>query len=189
MSNLNFASLSLPARTSVDHIQGENGPELWDQILAAIPGAIIAGGAIRDWFLGVEPKDFDIFVSASEFHEPEGFSGLGHLGREGRLEEYEKLNDIGIIMRGRIAGRQADLIGMRSDPLTGAELVTDFDFGITRCWYDADGLHDTAEALQDRVNKTVTLLINTRRERALARFERFNQRNGGIYRLVEPNAA
>lgn len=41
-----------------------NGPKLWADMLAAIniPGAVVAGGCIRDCFLSVEPKDIDIFI-------------------------------------------------------------------------------------------------------------------------------
>jgi tRNA nucleotidyltransferase/poly(A) polymerase len=41
-----------------------NGPKLWADMLEAIniPGAVVAGGCIRDCFLNVAPKDIDIFV-------------------------------------------------------------------------------------------------------------------------------
>lgn len=41
-----------------------NGPKLWGDLLSAIniPGAVVAGGCIRDWCLSVEHKDIDIFI-------------------------------------------------------------------------------------------------------------------------------
>ena len=41
-----------------------NGPDLWRAILAKMPpGSIVAGGAVRDYLLGYEPKDIDVFMS------------------------------------------------------------------------------------------------------------------------------
>src|SRR5687768_10379559 len=45
-----------------------NGPELWDKLLEAVKEVYepefccIAGGAVRDYALGKDPKDIDIFV-------------------------------------------------------------------------------------------------------------------------------
>jgi len=33
-------------------------------VLMAIPGSMIAGGALRDWGLGLEPKDIDLFADS-----------------------------------------------------------------------------------------------------------------------------
>lgn len=39
----------------------QNGPALWLKILSRFPsGAIVAGGAVRDYLLGAEPKDIDV---------------------------------------------------------------------------------------------------------------------------------
>lgn len=42
-------------------------PEEWKQLLATIqehdPLAVIAGGAVRDWYHGYQPRDIDVFVS------------------------------------------------------------------------------------------------------------------------------
>jgi len=45
-----------------------NGPALWDALLDAVnvPGAVVAGGSIRDWCLGIDPKDIDIFVPCKD---------------------------------------------------------------------------------------------------------------------------
>lgn len=40
----------------------DNGPKLWsDLIKQAPPGSVLMGGAVVDYIVGVEPKDFDIF--------------------------------------------------------------------------------------------------------------------------------
>lgn len=39
-----------------------NGPKLWNKLLAESPaGSVLMGGAIIDWHLGHEAKDYDIF--------------------------------------------------------------------------------------------------------------------------------
>lgn len=184
-----------------------NGPELWDKILAQMPeGSIIAGGAVRDFFLGVEPKDIDVFapmtplveVPLIESVDPSAFDftllepcigprrGLYRIdNRYERLEEYQALDGIACISCGEAFGVKVDLIEMVSTELDGHELIKTFDFGITRCFYDGRLCWDTPEALFDRDNKTVTMFLSDRRERALKRFDRFNSRMGGQYHLVE----
>lgn len=80
-----------------------NGPALWDNLLDIVGhhwNPVVAGGAIRDYFLEVEPKDVDIFVPA-EYVEDftsviEGLPGHCTHGRiiwaqvEGILTEDER---------------------------------------------------------------------------------------------------
>jgi hypothetical protein len=41
-----------------------NNPSTWAELLQFCPkNSILAGGAIRDWLVGQEPKDYDIFYS------------------------------------------------------------------------------------------------------------------------------
>lgn len=180
----------------------KNGPELWNAILAQMPpGAVIAGGAVRDYLLGVEPKDIDVFCSVhavtpiSYFSGneadvmpdwlPEGYDcrhGLFRVDdRHERQEEYTKLNNIAVVSCGTVFEYKVDLIEMNIEAaaFNGTDLVADFDFAITRCFYDGTDIFDTIEAAVDRQNKTVTLMIDDRRERSQARFDRFNERRGG----------
>lgn len=176
-----------------------NGPELWDAILAEMqPGAIIAGGAVRDYFLGVEPKDIDVFMGDKPTPEASVLSGCWDLSqlscaydaRSGlgridntyeRIEEYAAVTGIVLVSTGTLFDHRVDAIVMDNfDPTT---LVEGFDFGITRCWYDGE-IHDTPEARNDRYYGTVTMLLDSRKERSLARFDRFNKRTGGGWKLV-----
>jgi hypothetical protein len=137
---------------------------------------------VRDYLLGVEPKDIDIFVCSSDFNPPANFQPLYDAEKR---EEYEALDNIDIVMRAEIAGFQVDLVGVA--PFScGFELVETFDFGISRCFYAGKGLAmATPEFCWDRDHQTVTLLLNDRRERAQRRFDRFNERMGGGWTLVE----
>ena len=160
-----------------------NGPELWSAVLAKMPsGSIVAGGAVRDHLLGVEPKDIDVFCPTEALGSFD-FTGFEPLG-EDRREEYEALPLIDIVQRTHLNGVQVDLVGVHMPKWSPLALVETFDFGITRSWFDTEGLHDTAEAGYDRASKTVTRLIHDRPERALTRFERFNERMGGGFQYA-----
>ncbi len=47
-----------------------NGPALWKEILSFFPqGSIIAGGCVRDFWLGKKPKDIDVFFPYTKTEE------------------------------------------------------------------------------------------------------------------------
>lgn len=167
-------------------LKAPNGPALWRDILAVMPpGSIIAGGAVRDYFLGVEPKDVDVFTPAQDWKTPRGFYSLG--SDSAKLAEYLAMPEIAVVSRGTILGHQVDHVGIHLPDIpafTGAALVEGFDFAITRSWFVDDELGDTEEAREDRDDKTVTLWRTDRMERAFARFARFNARMGGGYKLA-----
>ncbi len=162
-----------------------NCPSFWTVLLQDLPpGAIVAGGAVRDYLLGVPPKDIDIFVETSEWDKPDDFFSLD--GRAEKDQEYGMMSNIDVVARGTRFGYQVDLIGItlpNARHVTGKNLVPTFDFGITRCWFDGLGLHETNESRIDRCRQTVTLFHDDRMDRALARFDRFNARMGGTYKL------
>jgi hypothetical protein len=200
---------SLPEPVPVSALPGDdpsrldNGPGLWAAILAKMPpGAIIAGGAVRDWFLGVEPKDIDIFMGTHAALPPTadtldndgwdtiaaapdprcGFSRID-VDFE-RNAEYEAMTGIALVSRGMCCGWPCDAVVI-DGPCEPGALIAGFDFGITRCYFDGE-LHDTIWARCDREAVTVTLLLDDRPERAAIRFDRFNERHGGRYQLVRP---
>lgn len=162
-----------------------NGPKLWAEVLSHFPpGAVVAGGCIRDYLLREPAKDIDVFMNCTDW--PQGcFPGFAPLG-EDRNEEYAAMPTIAVVARGVIGGRQIDAVGviLEGDALDGAELMNTFDFAISRCWFDGE-IHDTPEAAKDRADGTVTLLLGDRIERSRRRFERFNARNGGGFTLIE----
>jgi len=174
---------SIPTETEAGPVI-TNGPALWSLVLARMPvGAIVAGGAVRDYLLGVEPKDIDVFCPTEGLGGFD-FTGFEPLG-EDRREEYEALSFIDLVQRTRMHGFQIDLVGVYMPGWTPRALVETFDFGITRCWFDGEALHDTAEAGYDRSCDAVTLLVPGRPERAAARFARFNEAHGGRFTFVD----
>ena len=168
----------------------QNGPDLWTAILEQmLPGAVIAGGAIRDFILGVEPKDIDVFygevplpevtdIDFSEIHYFDLRCGLHRIDAVyERIEEYKAMTGINLVSTGEMFGYKVDAVLM-DDFKGGFDLVEGFDFGINRCWWNGQ-INDTDEAAYDRENKVVTLLQHDRLERSQVRFDRFNARMGG----------
>lgn len=142
----------------------ENGPELWTFLLESIQevygcDACIAGGAIRDHFLGVKPKDIDIFIDHNfpdiiEQGAPElNWGGLSRMGKE-----YEE-NDTGIngVWECHAKGFKINLIA-RPIPMAvyAPNLLDTFDFNICKSAFQSGALIDTPVAIVDRTGKTFT---------------------------------
>lgn len=164
----------------------KNGPELWDKILSHFPeGSIIAGGAIRDYLLGLEPKDFDVFGPYATYNaQVEGMEHLTQTSNEEHEEEYLAMREIAIVMKGEIEGVKVDYIGMHiEDPVV---IVEAFDTGINQLFYGNGILYKKKAHVDDVANKTVTVTRADRLERTKERFERFNKKAGGEYTLIIP---
>ena len=172
----------------------ENGPELWEKILSHFPeGSVIAGGAVRDYVLGVEPKDIDVFTSYQDYNvEVEGMKHLD-LDSDDHAEEYLKMREIAIVMKGEIEGWPVDYVGMHfDDPV---KMIEAFDTGISQAMFiPSDGkllptsaLYKKKAFIDDVENKTVTVLNGDRIGRTKARFERFNSKMDGAFTLVIPD--
>jgi hypothetical protein len=181
-------------------IPSANGPDLWRAILAVMPvGSVIAGGAVRDYLLGVEPKDIDVFSDiAAERAMPSEADhnivysdprfGLYRIENEyERFEEYAAVSNIACVSSGQLLGHRVDHVIIEGFT-SGPELVAGFDFGLNRCWFDGE-IHDTDEARHDRETRTATLLLTDRVERSATRFQRLNERWGGGWRYVVPASA
>jgi hypothetical protein len=175
----------------------QNGPELWAEVLRVVKKttgreAIIAGGAIRDYLIGAEPKDIDVFVECNgacdygDIVDPR-FKLLpvpadrddeykGQSGRVQFVQEYE------------FAGHTVQLVYCRLQPFTGEALMDDFDFNITKSWFDG-ALHDTAAAEADRRLSTITVVKRVGMLRTEKRAARFMDRHPGRFTLVEQVAA
>lgn len=170
----------------------KNGPELWAKILAVCPpGAFVAGGAVRDYFLGVEPKDIDVFVSTDVLQlnahwETEVFRRID--GPDARTAEYLAMTDIDVVQRGTVAGWTVDLVYVGSlgttKPFSANRVVESFDFGLTRMWFDGKKTHVLPEADADMINHQITRYVHNRPKRAQERFDRFNAAHGGDWRYV-----
>lgn len=162
-----------------------NGPLLWTAILASVPGAVVAGGAVRDYLMGVILKDIDIFVSTSS---PVDFS---FWDPHPKAVEYEAGDHVDAVVQRKFGNWTVDLICVSvadsaEDPRPfGQKVIETFDFGVTRSYFDGQ-LHDTIEAAHDRRKGQVTLMLDDRLARAWDRFDRFNTSHGGGWTFRAP---
>lgn len=198
----------------------KNGPDLWDRILDAAvtvfgPDAVIAGGCVRDYRLGIEPKDIDVFVNvadAATLHE--GAKALASLGFDVRpleeaINEYEQagLSELAGVLDGSFKVSEAPdpddffscaeyvQVQFIACPLPNAtsyasELIERFDLGITQAVYLGQGtIMETYSAFMDRMNRTMTLLrwdTEERVKRTRKRFDRIADRLPGEWTFVDP---
>lgn len=163
----------------------KNGPELWNAVLDAVktvyPQAIIAGGAVRDYLLGFEPKDVDVFV-VGEFApiEHEAFTQLQV--PDNRRSEYEGVRYVQFVDDYEAFGHQIQIVVLLDRQVALENLVETFDLGITRCWYDGQ-VHTSREFVRDYLHDTITILLNDRPERSQLRAERFAERHAGQFTI------
>lgn len=179
----------------------ENGPALWDAMMAPVvaaygTGVVIAGGAVRDHLLGVDAKDIDIFVDVPSAYELESeIVALAAAGFEISLmdhTEYEDapdwVNAVQGVLDGTFRGFPVQIIARPSvGPFTGEQLVSNFDLAITQCWFDGE-VHDTPAAAKDRGDRTATITRWNSPEHVAvtyARFERFNARHKPPFTLID----
>lgn len=176
-----------------------NGPDLWAAVLAPVREAfgsgVIAGGAVRDFLLGVEPKDIDIFVNVPTVQMlGQRATALAAVGFDLELMDHTEYQDapdwvnaVTGVLDGHWGDHAVQIIARPSFDFSGAQLVGNFDFSITKCWFDGE-THDTPEAKADRDAGTVSLTrwnSDAHVEISRQRFARFNARNGGSYTLID----
>jgi len=177
----------LPERGSIepDPIKElENGLGLWAAVLEKIPNGVIAGGAIRDFIMGVQPKDIDVFIPSKLFKA----SNFEQWEPHPNAVEYEAGDHVDAVLQRKLFGWVVDLILVNlpeTEESFGARVIKSFDFGITRSWFDGE-LHDTLEACHDREKGRVTLMLEDRLDRAWKRFDRFNAAHGNSWTFVAP---
>ena len=175
--------------------QYRNGPLLWTKILSLFPEEIrvvVAGGAVRDYFLGLVPKDIDLFVAIENTNE---FSNL--------IETLNKTGDLTLDIRGTqtietydafIIGELVAVaegvgfgyrigIGARKSLFRGHTfLLETFDFDVLKaCFCCRDGLIETASFSRDISARTATYSPTEPNDEARSRdrFRRFEARNPG----------
>lgn len=178
----------------------ENDPVLWNHILENVReiygcDACIAGGAVRDYFLGVREKDIDVFVDVAYDDVITSSTAELNFGPAIRTDhggnEY-KTRDPKIVGTWEFYHKGV-VINLIAKPLPVEDyvqaLLDTFDFEICKSAYffnKATGeyeIYDSSNAKCDREDKTFTYVgpeDNT--EQSFRRLERFNQRTGLNFR-------
>jgi hypothetical protein len=170
-------------------------PAAYAATLAAVrevfPGALIAGGALRDLDNDRPVKDLDIF--APDVPDLDTFRDRAAcllrpaalMGVMGGYENWATRECIGVL---DISGTDADfqLIGLSTGPET---ILPRLDFGICRIGYDGSEVIRTDDYLADQAAQSFTLLRaddDAQRDRSLRRFERLSAKYPG-WKLIDPD--
>ena len=181
-----------------------SGPAVWgallNQIRAAAPARfVVAGGAIRDYWLGLEPKDIDIFVDtptrldlaklALDINEQEAFDVVLIDAEE---YDYDDKQLVGCLEGTWTFNGETWPINIVARPalLAGpAALVRTFDFGILQAWWDLTTVEiQTTPACDfDRDELFATLMHDRHPEQSMEHFMRFQRRNGDVLTFRDPN--
>lgn len=174
-----------------------NGPKLWAEMLAAvnIPGAVVAGGCIRDCFLSVEPKDIDIAIPAASCNavldivdelKQRGIFHGDMMNREEYEEDEIEEGSLFGVASGEILGQRVDIISRRVHLEGPWALIESFDFHILQCYFDGERVVRTQRADFDYLTRTATMAHDRHIEQSVSRFLRFNARNPGLLSLNIP---
>ena len=174
-----------------------NGPRFWAQLLRGIENqAIIAGGAVRDWFMGLEPKDIDIFIHENNPDDP---STWHQFEWERDPEVILRDNDYPGIRERIIAvedyivqGMKINVIRINTDLSIEEYIDLWFDINICKAFYRADAdvtrlghIECLFDFLTDLENRTIT--ISRHGINSPARADRIRQRFGAAeWTVVDP---
>ena len=147
---------------------------------AGFTSAIIAGGAFRDLYHGIEPKDVDIFVwdpissdespafPIAEKYVVNNYNNCVHawtnilqLGDEDTVtlifgsyySPYHKNTAVWDIWKN---GLNIQVIFTKIPPIEHMHL--NFDIGLCKCYHDGQNIHYTDDFLTDANNKTLTIV-------------------------------
>jgi hypothetical protein len=159
-------------------------PMYWKMPSLAFPDGIIAGGSVRDFLLGVEPRDTDLFVKAS----PETANAIALLGAQPvtpvNCGPASDQDDEGYIMRTDATylyenggGGPPLNIVVLAEPPEAKALLAEFDFGVCMAgWSAKAGFVIRDEFFTDAAQKTFTWMSSRRRQRSQERYAKFVQR-------------
>jgi hypothetical protein len=163
------------------------GPTL-AHVQATFPGAVVAGGCLRDADNGRPIKDVDLF--APNVSTKDGFDGLklrvaaslpegGEIvGVMGGYETWATAECIGVFDI-RSPALDYQLICLTTPP---EAILPRMDFGICRISWDGNTVHRTEEYLADQAAQKFTLRRcddSTQFERSCSRYERLVQKYKG----------
>lgn len=165
---------------------------------AGFPGAVVAGGYLRDTLIGQRPKDLDVFIPYSElatcYLEPALSKALGEpMAFQFDLSYGEDTEINRVFTVTGLDGLQppAQVIEM-APGIDPAGRVDRFDFGICQAWLGLDGCVQNSEAFaKDLLQRTATLVhCENGREhaRSLRRWERWSTGWAKDWTLVDPFA-
>lgn len=176
-------------------------PSDWTRALARVHAAggadaVIAGGAVRDFLLGREIKDIDIFLQSHGFIADEkiarfAFDGIKLQLTNGSYRPAE-IGEVGTLwVYDDPFGTPVQLIFLDiNESVTPAIAIEHCDFGLCRVAFDGEQLHMSGHFIADLAGQTMTLrrdMTTNNVERSKRRFDRLSVKFP-TYTYVNPYA-
>lgn len=127
------------------------------------PEAVVAGGAPRNWDLGMAANDIDVYLCGplleSEFLDIIGVHSFKTLGK--KYDNYGNLKSISKVIEANLGGMTVQFITMdrkykNSEDFAGFVFNT-FDFGICKIGWTPRGFISSPSFEHDKRNKMLTI--------------------------------
>jgi hypothetical protein len=146
--------------------------EFWE-FKKLYPSAIIAGGYLRDLYLGKTPKDIDVWLPDGEYSSK---TLCGHRGISD--SEYQR-SVTGVFKDGDYEIIEVDWNRYAPLLLGGPFwkfVIERFDMGICQIAWDGIDLHTTEAFKKDVENKTITYLRTWNEDSKMSRIQRIRSK-------------
>lgn len=141
-----------------------------------VAGLVVAGGAVRDAFIGAPAKDIDILVENpfEPTSEARIVEAVEKATKRKLVRQVGEANDYKFVLY-RSEDSKIDLVMV---PMDEIEYIEDFDDDLSRMWVDSDGFHAMPEALAAWESRVITV-----KAAAEQRYNKLVAKFGGEYKV------
>lgn len=164
-----------------------NGPAVWTDLRRRVlyarqhrDDAVVAGGCIRDWMLGLRHKDIDIFLPNFGANDEDTLrrrleeQGLLFLGEGDHILYEGAFKVLNYNYRERYTERAEEhTVQIILLPGTFLDHFATFDYNMVKAYYDKDGLHLSKEFANGLENRRVGMTNHFQMDRTRERVEGF----------------
>lgn len=175
-------SIDIRARELLSKIRKIKGAE----------NAVIAGGAVRDVILGLEPKDYDFFIPGEGYRAVVETIGIDSKSHPDSVEYQTSMSTLKAVRQAEYEGLKVELMKEKlpNNEDFGRNVIKTFDYGICMAYYEGASLvREAEEFMTDKNNYHMTLYTLYHiadLPKSIARFNRLNEKLGGKYRFNCP---
>lgn len=183
----------------IDQIIETKVVDFLHKVQSHVPGAVIAGGYLRDLYIGIEPKDIDIFIPFVEDIDPILTKIDNEISPKIEVMSIQFTDSRITEMRGAAYMPQSEItrvwdvrstkeditpyqIIMLQKDLDTRDRISKYDFGFCQIYFDGCSVYATDAFQKDVDNKTFTLVHCEDDEqfaRSMRRAEKFKNKLPG----------
>lgn len=152
--------------------------------------SVIAGGAVRDTNLEIEPKDYDFYIPSEAYKNVVKILSIGSNAK--KADGSYPGTSIKSVYNMDYEGIKVQLmaVNLKNDEELGLNVVKTFDYGLCMAWYEGSTIiQDTEEYQKDKTEETLTLYKlegMSYLPMAMERFNYLNKKLGGYYSFRSP---